>query len=621
MQPPYLDIRSPAGQLQLPLAAKPVTVGRHNSNDVPLVDTLVSRFHCIIERGGPTGFRVRDLGSSNGTRVRGQPVTQAELVNGDVVAVGQTTMTLVLSPAPAARGPADDDDIVELGPEHEAADAFADDHVEELTEADLVDETAAELVPLPVFPGSYGAYGSAGRHDDGDDSPLPVDVSEGPAGGAAGQEDPGAALYRMAYALPNQTFDERAIAMMGARGQVVHPAGAEARKANAREAVDLFRLLLLFAFRARATDVHMEPKTDYYQLRGRIDGAMMDIVRLSRDTGTRVAALVKVLSEIDLTQKNMIQEGHFSTRVPGAGGRERRTDYRVSFAPTVHGQKLVMRVMDAATAPGRLNDLQLPAAIRDTIETAVHQESGMLLVCGPTGSGKTTTLYALLRTIDVNERNVVTIEDPVEVELEGVTQIPVDESEGKGFSTLLRSILRQDPDAILFGETRATETARTSMQAAITGHLVFSTVHTKDTPGTVFRLLDLGVEPYMVAQGLHVVLGQRLVRLLCPACKRAVPPTPEQRVTMGPAGEAARVIFTPGGCPRCLQTGYSGRRAFFEMLRATEDLREVILKSPTPRDIQNALGPANYVRLQDTGYQLVAEGAVAFDEIHRAVSK
>ncbi len=336
--------------------------------------------------------------------------------------------------------------------------------------------------------------------------------------------------------------------------------------------------------------------------------------------GHRLATLIKVMCDLDIAQKNMIQEGHFAARVP-AVGPPRRVDYRVSFAPAVYGQKCVMRVLDTANAPLRAGDLNLPRWMLQELADSIKQDAGMILVAGPTGSGKTTSLYSLVRSIEVARRNVVTIEDPVEIQLEGVTQIPVDEAQDRSFAQLLRSVLRQDPDVILVGVIRDAETARVAMQAAITGHLVFSTIHTKDTLGTIFRLLDLGVEPYLVAQGLHIVLAQRLVRQLCPYCKRAADITPEQRQAMGMMVEAVNKIFAPAGCQRCLGTGYSGRRAFFELLRVSEELRDVILRAPTSSELNSVLERQQFERLQQSGYQLVADGVVAFAEIERAVGR
>ncbi len=371
--------------------------------------------------------------------------------------------------------------------------------------------------------------------------------------------------------------------------------------------------------------MHLEPKTDHYQLRIRIDGLMVDVTKMPSDMGVKLSALVKVLSDIDISQRTIVQEGHFASSLPGAqGGRTggfRRADYRVSFAPAVFGQKLVVRVFDAANAPLKVDALSLPDWMLAAVKNELLKEAGMLLVCGPTGSGKTTTLYALVRSSDVGRRNVVTIEDPVEVQLEGVTQIQVDDAQGKSFSQLLRSVLRQDPDAILVGEIRDAETARIAMQAAITGHLVFSTVHTTGTIGTIFRLLDLGVEPYLVAQGLHLVLAQRLVRQLCQFCKKPIGVTAEELARMGPAGKDVRQIYLPHGCPRCLGTGYAGRRAFFELLQANDALRDVIVTTRTMDDIKKVLSSTRFISLAQSGYQLVADGVTPIDEIDQAVGK
>jgi type II secretory ATPase GspE/PulE/Tfp pilus assembly ATPase PilB-like protein len=276
-------------------------------------------------------------------------------------------------------------------------------------------------------------------------------------------------------------------------------------------------------------------------------------------------------------------------------------------------------VLDAANSPGRLPDLKLPAWMNKDLNRAIGQDSGMVLVCGPTGSGKTSSLYALIRSLKLSERNVVTIEDPVEIQIEGVTQIPVDEEKGKSFSTLLRSVLRQDPDIILVGEIRDAETARIAMQAAITGHLVFSTVHTKDAFGTVFRLLDLGVEPYLLAQGLHVVLAQRLVRQLCAFCKKAVPITPEQKERMGPVSEGVTQVYEPVGCYRCMNTGNAGRRAIFELLTTNPKFREAVVRNPSPQQLEEALMNTSYEKLERNGFQLAAQGVCSFEEIDRAV--
>ncbi|MHC4804392.1 MAG: GspE/PulE family protein, partial [Planctomycetota bacterium] len=285
--------------------------------------------------------------------------------------------------------------------------------------------------------------------------------------------------------------------------------------------------------------------------------------------------------------------------------------------PAMHGQKLVIRVLDSSNAPSRLHELGLVPWMYEKLRTVSSRDAGLLLACGPTGCGKTTTLYSCIREIDVNQRNAITIEDPVEYYLEGCTQIPIDHKQENTFAMILRSVLRQDPDVIFVGEIRDIETATVAMQAAMTGHLVYTTVHSKDTIGAVFRLLDLGVEGYLVANALDVILAQRLVRVLCPTCKKAVNPTPSQNLKMGKLLEGVPQIYVPTGCRRCLKTGYLGRRAVFELLDFNQQMRDVVLETPTIHKIHEIAKQGLFMTLQQFGFQLVSQGATAFDEIER----
>lgn len=549
MHPVFLEISTPQGQQKVELGSEPLTLGRQIGNRVVLEDAEASRFHCVIERVAG-GFRVRDLGSRNGTKVNGTLVKTHLLRDADVISIGRTEMRVV-----------------------------QDHPVRELTtdqgQAPEVGGSRNELTQI-----------SAGSPVDG--------------------------LQRLAESLPDKPFELTAIALLNARGQSVHTSKSDTEHVG--EAVVLLRLLILVCFRTRASDVHVEPKADEFLVRIRIDGSMVDVAKLRKDMGVRLCAVVKVLSDIDIAQRNIIQEGHFSGRVP-----DRRVDYRVSFTPSMYGQKLVMRVLDTANAPQYIWDLGLPEWQFKEIERAVRADQGMVLVCGPTGSGKTASLYAVLRSIDSGERNVVTIEDPVEIQIEGITQMPVDEERGNSFPNLLRSVLRQDPDVILVGEVRDGETAKVAMQSAMTGHLVFSTVHTRDSIGVIHRLIDLGVEPYMVASGLHLVLAQRLVRQLCPFCKVPMKPTPEHIEKMGKHLEGVDKIFRANGCIRCLQTGFAGRRAVFELLLVNDEIREIIMKNPTPGEITKVLAGTKFTKLLQSGYQLVAEGITTVDEIERVV--
>jgi general secretion pathway protein E len=620
MDNPYLDIRNAAGRRQLVLReGEPITIGRHADNKLTLVDHMASRFHCVIEqRGGQ--YVIRDLGASNGTKVNGHLVKAVALAPGDVVTVGQTDLVLVLPGTAAPGGGA------------AGGTPYADDEpVEELTEADLVDDE-----PAAAAPGHAAAGYAAGPRfvdppipilaDDDDDvielgDPLPdLNVGNPLTVVQAGLDDYESRLWSMAEAQPDKVFAETDVWLLDARGAVQHP-GGKPLPPGPRQPPDVLRLLLLVCFRSRATDIHLEPREQSYHCRIRVDGVMVDACDFPPAIGQRLAGVVKVLGQIDMSQRNVVQEGNFAAVAPGANRLARRVDYRVSFAPSVNGQKLVIRVLDPTTAPAKLTDLHLPTDLESGLAEAIEQDSGMILVCGPTGSGKTSTLYSLIRTIDIAQRNVVTIEDPVEIRIEHATQIPVDDEKGNTFPALLRSVLRQDPDVILVGEIRDAETARVAMQASITGHLVFSTVHTKDTLGTVYRLLDLGVEPYLLAQGLQMIVAQRLVRRLCGFCKQPAPLAPEPRKRMGALGDGLTQTYVPRGCPRCLGTGYHGRLPFFEMLRANDDLRDAITRSPSAGEIRKALEGVAYTRLIEAGHRLVADGVAALDEVEKAVGR
>jgi type IV pilus assembly protein PilB len=330
-----------------------------------------------------------------------------------------------------------------------------------------------------------------------------------------------------------------------------------------------------------------------------------------------ITSRIKVMAQLDIAERRLPQDGRIKTR--SAGGRE--VELRISSMPTAFGEKIVMRIFDPDIVVKEFAQLGFSDEEEKTWRGMVERPHGIVLVTGPTGSGKTTTLYSALSDLNKPGVNISTAEDPVEYNLHGINQVQMHDEIGLNFAAALRAFLRQDPDVIMVGEIRDAETARIAMQAAITGHLVFSTVHTTGTIGTIFRLLDLGVEPYLIAQGLHLVLAQRLVRQLCPYCKKPTRPTAEQAARLPDGGKGINKIYVPGGCPRCLSTGYSGRRAFFELLSSNDALRDVIIKTPSMQDVEKALATTRFEKLQQTGYQLVAEGVVAFDEIEKAVGR
>jgi len=426
---------------------------------------------------------------------------------------------------------------------------------------------------------------------------------------ASGESRWVAELSRLIELLPPKSSSE-SILLMDASGNK-----SEALEGQGPGPIAI-RLLLLTASKARATDLHIEPKADSYFVRMRVDGSMVQIVNMPKEAGQLATGLIKAACQMKTAGKDAVLEGHFSSIIG-----ERRVDYRASFTPSVHGQKLVIRVLDLRNTPTSIHELGMPPYMLERVHQVCQQDAGMLIVSGPTGSGKTTTLYNCMREIDVERRNVITIEDPVEYHLEGITQIPADDRKGNSFGSLLRSVLRQDPDVIYVGEIRDDETARTGMQAAMTGHVVFTTLHAKDTIGSIFRLLDLGVEPYLIANSLNLILAQRLVRVLCDNCKRPAPITPKQVSKLGRYGRGLGETYTATGCAKCLRTGFRGRQAIFELLVMNDDMRDVVLKEPSVHAMRKIIEQEQFTTLKQSGWRLVAEGTTTFNEIDQVVGE
>ncbi len=581
---PFLEVQTKAGRKRFKLSEKPVTIGRQQGNTLVLSDDRSSRQHCVIEPF-ERGYRVRDLGSRNGTKLNDQRIASEALNNGDVVKIGATEIRFIdpdaaspTTPAPKSAAPS------ENGGPRKTPDFGGSGPAQPVFEDPL-----ANLATLDVDPNA----------EVGDAS---TDYEK--------------KLREIINNSFDKSFTERDISLVDSRGVTIHQAEADGLETGSDEdigeGIRVFRLMLLACFRSRATDLHIEPRVANAAIRLRVDGYMLSAVELSMSLFNRILGVVKILCQIDTSRKNTVQDGHFSVIV-----KNRRVDYRVSLTPSMHGQKLVIRVLDSANAPSRLHELGLLPWMYEKLRHVATRDAGLLLACGPTGSGKTTTLYSCLREIDVEQRNAITIEDPVEYYLEGCTQIPVDSKQGSSFGAILRSVLRQDPDVIFVGEIRDVETAKVAMQASMTGHLVYSTVHSKDSIGAIFRLLDLGVEPYLVANGLNLILAQRLVRVLCPTCRRPITPTPSQNMKMGRGLDGVGEIFAPSGCKKCLMTGYTGRRALFELLEVTDPLRDTVLKEPTISKIRGLLEQGLFTTLQEFGAQLVAQGETSMDEIDR----
>ncbi|HLN27730.1 MAG TPA: GspE/PulE family protein [Gemmataceae bacterium] len=387
------------------------------------------------------------------------------------------------------------------------------------------------------------------------------------------------------------------------------------------------------AIQKRATDIHLEPTKEEMSVRFRIDGILHSADPFSRQMGDAVVNIFKVLATLDITEKRKPQDGSLSALVEG-----RPIDFRVATAGSVVGEKMVMRILDKSQHIINLTQLGMRDKLRDQVHTIAGQPHGMLIVCGPTGAGKSTTLYACLNEIDRYQKNVITIENPVEYNIENVTQIEVNPKAGKTFASELRSILRQDPDVIYIGEIRDQETAEISCQAAQTGHMVFTTLHANDTVTALGRLIDLGVQPFMIADAVSAILGQRLVRLLCPKCKVRYKPNPDLlRKANLPAdkikhfyrppespGEGGRREDDdedlPGVCAYCGGTGYYGRTGIFELLLITDRIREMIRDNPNLNAIRQEAIKTGMKYLQEDGLRQVIEGKTSIQELLR-VSK
>jgi len=366
------------------------------------------------------------------------------------------------------------------------------------------------------------------------------------------------------------------------------------------------------AIELRASDIHLEPFEDEFKIRYRIDGDLQEISvpPQLKQFQPAIVSRVKILSHLNIAEKRLPQDGRIKVRIEDA-----EVDIRVSIIPMLHGEAVVMRLLRQNSKLRGLRDIGMNHRELDCFRRVLGLPHGIILVTGPTGSGKTSTLYTALNEINDAVRKIITVEDPVEYQLKGVNQIQVNEKSGLTFARGLRSILRHDPDVILIGEIRDHETAQIAVQASLTGHLVFSTLHTNDAPGAVTRLVDMGVEPYLVASSLEAILAQRLVRVLCPHCKK-VDDSPTAHTLKARLGiPAEKVIYQSVGCRECRDTGFFGRHAIFEWMDTDENIRQLILKSASTDQVRDAARRAGMRTLAEDGWRLVAAGITTVQEV------
>ncbi len=344
-------------------------------------------------------------------------------------------------------------------------------------------------------------------------------------------------------------------------------------EANAAPIIRYVDLVLAQAIQDRASDIHFEPFETEFKIRYRVDGALYEMSPPPRHLANPVISRVKVMSSLNIAERRIPQDGRIQTHIAG-----RQVDLRVSTLPTQFGESVVLRVLDRSTVKLDLESLGMPDSIYNYLLRTIELPNGIFIVTGPTGSGKTTTLYACLNKINTVDSKVLTAEDPVEYEIEGIIQVPINDGIGLNFARVLRAFLRQDPDRIMVGETRDVETAQIAIQASLTGHLVFTTLHTNDAPGAVTRLIDMGVEPFLISASLEAVLGQRLIRRICTTCRQPYEPTESVLAQLGlsPQEIGDKNFYYGGGCDVCNNTGYRGRKGIYELLDITDPLRQLI---------------------------------------------
>jgi len=383
--------------------------------------------------------------------------------------------------------------------------------------------------------------------------------------------------------------------------------------------IRLVNSLLFQAAKDRASDIHIEPFERDLTVRFRIDGILYDIISPPKRFQPVIISRVKIMAGLNIAEKRLPQDGRIRIRLAG-----KDIDIRVSIVPTSFGERVVMRLLDKATTVLQLEELGLAGMKLELVHKLIKQSHGILLVTGPTGSGKTTTLYAALSKINTSDKNIITIEDPVEYQLHGIGQIQVNPKIELTFASGLRSILRQDPDVIMVGEIRDLETAEIAIQAALTGHLVFSTLHTNDSFGSITRLLDMGIEPFLVSSSVIAVMAQRLVRRLCASCRAPYQPTREELEELGitPQRMLGKSAYKPGeGCAQCKRTGYRGRTGIHELLVVDDEVRTLVMKSADAATIRRAATARGMNTLREDGADKVVEGLTSIEEILRVTQE
>lgn len=397
----------------------------------------------------------------------------------------------------------------------------------------------------------------------------------------------------------------------GGKNSRVHDLSPDGDEAPIRK---LLNMILLLAIKDQASDIHFEPFEDEFRVRIKADGMLYELVPPPRHLANAIVSRIKIMSELDIAERRLPQDGRIELNVGG-----HQVDLRVSVLPTLFGEAVVMRVLDRTVVQLDLNKIGMDANTLSRFRGVIKRPNGIVLVTGPTGSGKTTTLYSALNELNDIETKIITTEDPIEYDIDGLIQVPVNPDIQVTFATVLRAILRHDPDTILVGEIRDFETAEVAIQSALTGHLVFSTLHTNDAPSAITRLRDMGIEPFLITATVEAVLAQRLVRKICTECRTQFEPSDELLMELQlPIAQARQYKFYYGrGCQRCNNSGYKGRCGIYEMLDVTDDIRDLVSSAASVDDIRNFARTQGMTTLREAGLKLIFDGVTTIDEVVR----
>lgn len=406
--------------------------------------------------------------------------------------------------------------------------------------------------------------------------------------------------------------EDKDIAREVAEAAATEDAGELVDLANETPIIKFVNLVLFQAIQDRASDIHFEPFEDEFRIRYRVDGALYEMAPPPKHLALPVISRIKVMANLNISERRLPQDGRINFTMGG-----RQVDLRISTLPTQFGESVVLRVLDRSAVSLDLENLGLPKPVHDYIVEAINQPNGIFIVTGPTGSGKTTTLYSCLRKVNTIDSKLLTAEDPVEYDIEGIMQVAINEAVGMTFGKALRSFLRQDPDIIMLGEMRDLETAQIAIQASLTGHLVLSTLHTNDAPGAVTRLMDMGVEPFLISSTLMAVLAQRLVRTICKKCRTPFEPTENQlaMLNLSPHDMGDKVFYYGRGCATCNDTGYKGRKGIFELLVISEAVRNLINERAPAVVLRQKAVELGMVTLREDGLRSIFDGDTTIEEI------